>query len=384
MVGWEYPPMNTGGLGVACQGIVEHLVDAGQEVVLVLPQEVSPKENTLMYMTPKGHTYKVIYVISTVTPYPEMPGSRYRESIMNDVYEYAGKVFAAARDEEFDIIHIHDWLTVPAGIALKKKSGKPLVMHIHSTEYDRTAGGDANKRVEEVERQGYEGADRLVAVSGYTKSILVDKYGVSGDKIDVVHNGIDVPSKKNSKPDFMGDAPVVIFVGRLTVQKGVEFFIVMASQVLKERPDTVFVIAGDGDMQKYLVEYSAMSQLTGSVLFSGFLRDIGKDELYRRADVLVMPSVSEPFGLVALEGAAVGVPSIISKTSGVAEVLPSAKKVDFWDTDLTAKFVLELINNPEERKSLGEKSRMETMAITWDRAAVSLKRIYQQLYDNHA
>lgn len=384
MIGWEYPPKNSGGLGVACQGIVEHLVDAGQDVLLVLPQESTPTEEQVLLKTAVGNSYPVIFIQSNLNPYPESTSEKYQGNFLDDVYLYAARISSAIAKEKFDIIHIHDWLTVPAGLALKTIFKKPLLMQVHSTEFDRTAGGDPDSEVGKIEKEGLEKADRLVAVSEYTKNIVTEKYGIKPDKVSVVHNGINVDSVSSSRPDFMGDVPVVLFVGRLTIQKGPEYFIRLAEHVLRIRPETIFVVAGDGDMYQKMIEYSAFRELTGSVLFTGFMRDVNKLQLYRRADVFVMPSVSEPFGIVALEAAAMGTPVIISKTSGVAEVLPSAKQVDFWDTDLTAELILEIVRDHHKKEQLGERLKREASEVTWSQAATKLLQIYQILSKDYA
>lgn len=381
MVGWEFPPNNSGGLGVACQGIVENLVDSGEDVTLVLPKPMAPNgESGNTLTTDKGNKYKVIYIPSKLRPYIGHDGKQYCGDLVKDVNLFADDVIRAVGDEDFDLVHVHDWLTVPAGIKVKKKFGKPMVMHVHSTEFDRTAGGKPNIDVEKIEKKGFKEADLIITVSNYTKSLLVDKYGIDERKIKVVHNGLDNPKKKREvNIDFLKDSPVIIFVGRLTIQKGPEYFIELARNVLDKRPDAVFIFAGNGDMFHHLLLTSAYRNLSGSVLFAGFLRDAAKDRLYQRADVFVMPSVSEPFGIVALEAAAVGVPVIVSKTSGVAEVLPSAIKLDFWDVEKMAENVLKLIEKSERGKEVGTKVMEEAGAITWEKAAMKIKDAYQQL-----
>jgi len=381
MLGWEYPPHNSGGLGVACQGIVENLVDLGQEVVLVLPsmEKIADGESTFL-LSPGGKSYKVIYVQSPIRPYVGKDGQSYSGDIVRDVEMFARKVLAAVESLDFDLIHVHDWLTVPAGIAVKEKSGKPMVMHVHATEYDRTAGIGANQKVSEIETKGFDEADLIITVSHYTKRLLVEKFGVKEEKIKVVHNGNNYfPEKGKVSVEFLKHSPVVIFVGRLTVQKGPDYFLSLARKVLAKRPETIFVFAGNGEMYQHLMLTSAYRRLSGSVLFAGFLRDIAKDRLYQRADVFVMPSVSEPFGIVALEAATAGVPVIVSKTSGAAEVLLSAIKIDFWDTDMMAGSVLRLIENGDYKRELGEKIKEEAGAVTWDKAAMKIKDSYQQL-----
>ena len=379
MIGWEYPPKNSGGLGVACQGIVEHLSDAGQEVLLVLPSGETEKQ-IKMLRTRLGKFYPVLFLPSNIRAYPESLPEKYAGNLIEDVYLFARDVEEAVRDEAIDLVHVHDWLTVPAGIAVRNHFKKPLIMHVHSTEFDRTAGGEPNYAVSQIEQMGFHEADLLVAVSGYTKKLLVDEYHVPQEKIEVVYNGVEKNSMGGQQEaDFLGTAPVVLFVGRLTIQKGADNFIRLAKKVLEFRPDAVFVIAGDGDMYRYLVEYSAFIEVTGSVLFSGFLRDLDINKLYQRAQVLVMPSVSEPFGLVALEAASWGVPVIVSKTSGVAEVLPSAIQVDYWDSDLAAKHVLDLMTETDKKTKIGEALKIEANQLSWDIAAAKLIKIYQKM-----
>ena len=384
MIGWEYPPHNSGGLGVACQGIVENLVDQGEEVVLVLPT-LDEKVNLEGFRTtPQGGKYKILYIHSPLRPYVGRDGDEYCGDLMRDVELFSSKVALAAKSESYDLIHVHDWLTVPTGVALKEKTGKPLVMHVHSTEYDRTAAGFPNSMVGEIERRGFEKADLIITVSKYTKQVLVDRFKVPEEKITVVHNGNDYsPQPGSVSIEFLKNSPVVIFVGRLTIQKGPEYFLDLARRVLEKRPETIFVFAGNGDMYQHLLMTSAYLSLSGSVLFAGFLRDAAKDRLYQRADVFVMPSVSEPFGIVALEAAAAGKPVIVSKTSGVAEVLPSAIKLDFWDSELMSKSVLSLINKSDHGRDLGEKVMKEAGAVTWDKAAAKIKDSYRQLLLNN-
>ena len=381
MVGWEFPPNNSGGLGVACQGIIENLVDSGEEVVLALPVAMKPGQKSQEFLKTKiGNKFKVIYVDSPIRPYLGKDGLSYEGDLIGDVNSFAKKLRLAVADELFDIVHIHDWLTVPAGLILKKEFGKPLVMHVHSTEFDRTAGGDANKAVEEIEQRGFEEADTILAVSGYTKDLLINKYGVNGKKIKVVHNGVDFePSNDDVSLKFLKDVPVVLFVGRLTIQKGPEYFVELARRVIKVRPETVFIFVGNGDMLNQLLLTSAYRHLSGSVLFAGFLRDEAKEKMFKRADIFVMPSVSEPFGIVALEAAMARTPVILSKTSGAAEVLPSAIKIDFWDVDLMVQEVLYLIKKSDWRRKLGDKLREEAGAVTWEKTAWKIKDAYQQL-----
>lgn len=383
MIGWEYPPKNSGGLGVACRGIVEHLVEDGFEVLMVLPQQMQSEEVVNGELQTKtGRKYKVIFVKSQLRPYASVESDKYQGDIVSDVYEYANKIVSAVANESFDLIHIHDWLTVPAGIALKEASKKPLIMHVHSTEFDRTAGGAEYEAVAKVEQEGFAKSDKLICVSNYTKELLIKKYGVLEGKIRVMHNGVDPISDSEMSTDFLGDSPVVLFVGRLTIQKGPEYFIDVAKRVTQVHPETIFVFAGDGDMFSKLIESTAYHELTASVIFAGFLRGKTKDRLYQRADIFVMPSVSEPFGIVALEAAQRAKPIILSKTSGVAEVLPSAIAVDFWDTELTARKINELIDDKQHSEFLGQNLRREASELTWGRTVRTLTQIYQEVLQN--
>lgn len=381
MVGWEFPPHNSGGLGVACKGIVENLVDTGEEVVLILPKVMMVGEESQTFLkSSKGNKYKVIYINSVLRPYVGLDGVAYSGNLVADVNTYASMVFKAAEGIDFDIIHVHDWLTVPAGIALKNEFGKPLVMHVHSTEFDRTGGGSPNEEVSKIEKNGFLFSNLIITVSKYTKDLLVKEYSVPVEKVIVVHNGVDyTPSDDMLNLDFLNGSPVIIFVGRLTIQKGPEFFLDVAQKVINKIPEAVFVYAGNGDMYHHLLLTSAYRNLSGSVLFAGFLRDKAKDMLYQRADIFMMPSVSEPFGIVALEAAVAGTPVIVSKTSGVAEVLPSAIKVDFWDTELMAKKILLLLEKSKYKRTIGQKVMEEAGAITWSNTAIKIKQVYYQL-----
>ena len=381
MVGWEYPPNNSGGLGVACQGIVENLVDNGEVVTLVLPSmlmdEAISKE---VRKTPKGNVYDVILVKSVLRPYVGLDGVTYSGELTHDVAEYAKMVVKSVEGLSFDLIHAHDWLTVPAATALKEKYRKPLVWHVHSLEYDRTAGTGHNEKISAIEKKGVSVSDLVITVSSYTKSVLVKEYGIAAEKIVVIHNGVEsVETSKEIESDFLKGSPVIIFVGRLTVQKGPEYFIEVARGVIDRRPDAVFIFAGDGEMMQRLLLTSAYKNLSGSVLFAGFLRDVAKEKLYKRADIFMMPSVSEPFGIVALEAAMANTPVIVSKTSGVTEVLPSAIQIDFWDVQVMIDKVLEIIEQTDYKRDLGERLKNEAGAVTWGKTAIKIREAYCQL-----
>lgn len=382
MLGWEYPPHNSGGLGVACQGMVEALIDQGQKVILALPSPSSPKEGEwVTYKTLKNlRPYKVLMVYSTMRPYTKNEAVGFEGDLVSQANDYARLIVSALKDTEFDVVHCHDWLTVPAAVALKNAFHKKTIMHVHSTEFDRTGGGEPNLAVAKIEGNGFQESDLILTVSKYTKKLLVEKYHVSEQKVRVVHNGNNYfPNNEKVDIDFLKNSPVILFVGRLTIQKGPEQFLELAKNVINQIPESVFVFAGDGDMYQHLLLTSAYHQLSGHVLFAGFLRDRAKDRLYHRADVFVMPSLSEPFGIVALEAAAFGVPVVVSKTSGVAEVLPSAVAIDFWDIDKMSKVIVEMVSKKMKIGELGERLKKESGQVSWDLAANKLREEYQRL-----
>ncbi len=296
-------------------------------------------------------------------------GVGYGGDLVGDSERYARLVVSMTRRERFDVVHAHDWLTYPAGIALSKVSGRPLVVHVHSTEFDR-AGTNVNQRVYDIERAGMHAADRVVAVSQFTKSICVRRYAVAPNKIDVVYNGIEREAQQPS-PDSRIEAGdrIVLFLGRITMQKGPEYFIAAAKRVLEKVQDVKFVLAGSGDMALRMIELAASMGIGHKVLFTGFLRGRDVDRVYDMADCYVMPSVSEPFGLAALEAISHDVPVILSKTSGASEVLTHVLKVDFWDIDEMANKIVAVLRHPPLSQTLRQHGAFELHRLTWDGAA---------------
>lgn len=297
------------------------------------------------------------------------PLSTYGFDLVNDAERYARLVVALTRREKFDVIHAHDWLTFPAGLAVSKISGKPLVIHVHSTEFDR-AGANVNQRVYEIERSGMHAADRVLAVSEFTKSICVKRYGVAPEKIDVAYNGIERESVQPKPEDRIESRDhIVLFLGRITMQKGPEYFIAAAKRVLEKMTNVKFVLAGSGDMAIRMIELAAGAGIGHKVLFTGFLRGPDVDRIFQMADCYVMPSVSEPFGIAALEAIKHDVPVILSKTSGASEVLKHVLKVDFWDIDDMANKILAVLRHPPLARTLREHGSIELQRLTWTGAA---------------
>lgn len=399
MIGWEYPPHNSGGLGVACEGLTQALAGANAQVYFTLPYHHTqqlPHLNLIDCFNPDwnkaGDRPPFLAYAGAGKPYNLADEQLDADSLQllpsseleHRVDEYAGLVAQEAHKlrAEIDVIHAHDWMTYPAAAQIKQELKKPFIAHIHSTEFDRIPTGYGSPYIHHTEYEGLQAADRVIAVSYYTKRLLVQKYAVDPGKIDVVHNGVPAITSPidPGRHHFAPQRPVVVFMGRLTMQKGADYFIALARQVLEVRPETLFVIAGHGDMYSQLLLSTATQGLSASVLFGGFLRGSQRERLLDRADVFVMPSLSEPFGLVALEAAQRRTPVVISKTSGVAEVLKSAIQVDFWDTDQMSSEILRLINQPNHANSIISSQSSDLLNATWEKAAINVRNVYRKAY----
>ncbi len=397
MFGWELPPQNSGGLGVACLGLAKSLTKKGIEVTFVLPRK--NKENGFFRVIPANisYKYKAIEIDSPLSPYltPEKYRNEFLEiekgediygkTLFEEVRRYSQCAKKIAKVENFDIIHAHDWLSFGAGIAAKEVSGKPLVSHVHATEFDRSGEGRINESVYQKEREGMKKADRVVSVSNFTKNIINRHYGIPERNIEVVHNGMDdsewkIFQKKELLKAFKSYGyNVIVFTGRITIQKGPDYFLKMARKVLDYNKKVIFVISGSGDMERQILRQAAALGISDKVLFTGFIRGEKLYNLYREADIFVMPSVSEPFGLTPLESLTNGTPVLVSHQSGVSEVLRHALKVDFWDTDEMASKILTALNNKCILNCLTENGKKEMKNITWDSAAEKCVNVYKLL-----
>jgi glycosyltransferase involved in cell wall biosynthesis len=446
MLGWEFPPFISGGLGTACHGLTRALDRLGHEVIFVLPkavdrssashvQLVSPDAKTearlLAEQRARGEAAQRLHVEGfakarffglpsvRVNPYGGggpvgAAGSRLRVSdvekaalraagvwvddddtadatvvremraksdyhgdVLGDSQRYARMVVQLCRGQTFDVIHAHDWMTYPAGMALAQVTGRPLVAHIHSTEFDRS-GEHVHQRVYDIERRGMHAAIRVIAVSNYTKSICCDRYALDPDKVEVVYNGVESGPQPTEEDRIESKDRIVLFLGRITMQKGPEYFIAAAKKVLEKVENVKFVVAGAGDMSRRMIELAAEMGIGHRVLFAGFLR--GKDvaRVFRMADCYVMPSVSEPFGIAPLEAMSHDVPVIISKQSGVSEVLTHALKVDFWDVNEMANKIVAVLRHPPLASTLREHGRFELRRLTWDGAAERCVEVYRE------
>jgi glycogen(starch) synthase len=301
----------------------------------------------------------------------------YSGDLLGMADRYARFVVDATRGLDFDVIHAHDWLTYPAGLALQKLTGKPLLVHVHSTEFDRS-GEHPHQQIYNIERRGMHGATRAIAVSMLTKNVCINRYGVPASKIDVVYNGVDLdPADAGVQPIHSKDK-IVLYFGRITMQKGPEYFIQAAKKVLEYMDDVKFVVAGSGDQASRMIEMAAAMGIGNKVLFTGFLRGRDISRVFAMADLYVMPSVSEPFGIAPLEAMSHNVPVLISKSSGVSEVLMHALKVDFWDIEDMADKIIAVLRHPPLSRQLVEHGAFEIRGINWDGAATRTNRCYER------
>jgi glycogen synthase len=400
MFGWEFPPHNSGGLGVACQGLAKALAYKNVGITFVLPKRVPVSSDSIKMVFADIPSVSVHQVDSPLSAYitsqeydslmEDVQGggrhSIYGQGLFEEVMRYAVKAKKIAKKEEFDVIHAHDWLSFPAGINAKKTSGKPLVVHVHATEFDRTGGSGVNEKVYKVERRGMEFADKVIAVSQYTKNIITSKYGIDPEKVEVVHNGIEEEEYKKhmcSSDELLRlkkeGHNLVLFMGRITIQKGPDYFIRAAEKVLKYEPDSYFIVAGSGDMEYQVIREAADLGISDRMLFTGFVRDNDRAMLYQSADVCILPSVSEPFGITPLESLFYGTPVIVSRQSGVSETLQHALKVDFWDTEELANKIVAILRHNSLKEELGMQGGAEARTLTWKKAAEKCLGIYSRL-----
>lgn len=392
--GWDYPPHTTGGLGMACQGLTRELAQKGIEVVFVLPKSQKVDGHSRFVFADVGKMVRMREVQSSLVPYVSSEtlvdvydehGRRrlYSRTLLQEVYAYAHKAAEIALEEEFDLIHAHDWTSYRAGVAAKRASGKPLVLHVHATAFDQAASENVDPAVYNIEKESFLAADRIVAVSAYTKNIVVEKYGVAPERVDVVHNGVDTHEPKRHEPTLRElraqGKKIVLYHGRITVQKGVDYFVQAAKKVITHNPEVVFVISGKGDMAGQIMQQVGQLGLSQHVLFAGALWYEERDKMYQSVDLVVMPSVSEPFGLVPLEAIQHGTPSLISKQSGVAEVITHVLKVDFWDVDEMANKILAALRYPVMHKQLVTEGKRETKRLSWAGVAQKVIDLYSHL-----
>jgi glycosyltransferase involved in cell wall biosynthesis len=421
MFGWEFPPHISGGLGTACYGLVKGLTYHDTEVVFVAPKlfgdedtqgfklmSASDVDLTLTkeeaeriwknmtmigvgsylvpYLSPKqfkSYTNTLVEeerkVHETVFQTRFSFEGSYGKDLYEEVSRYGLVAAKIAQNQEVDIIHAHDWMTYPAGMAAKDASGKPLVIHVHATEFDRS-GEHVNQRVYDIERAGMEAADRVITVSNRTREVVIQRYGINPDKVVTVHNAV-ITSPEKHKPEKWLDDKVVTFLGRVTYQKGPDYFVEAAAKVLKRMDNVRFVMAGSGDMLNKMIALAAKHRIGDRFHFTGFLKGQAVKDMFDLSDVYVMPSVSEPFGISPLEAMQSRVPVIISKQSGVAEILHHAIKTDFWDVDAIADAIYALLNYDGISNMFRTYAREEVESLKWDNVGFKVRSVYQTVLD---
>ena len=376
MIGWEYPPFKAGGLATHCYGLTRSLADKNVKVYFFMPKTkhtVNSNQSNLV-IKEVGET--------EIFPYDRPEDKALSGNFFEAVHRYnqlvVAKVKAVVKAEgKFDFIHAHDWLTMEAATILKQELGVPIVLTIHSTEYDRSGWLYPNQSFIDIERKGMEQADGIIAVSHFTKRVIVEKYGINPDIISVVHNAVyPIPEGKKQE--------IVLFLGRLTIQKGAEFFLKAARKVLDFERDVCFVVAGEGDMLPRLIDQAIDLGISNQVIFTGRLTEDEVKHIYGISSVYVMPSVSEPFGITALEAISAGTPTIASKTSGVCETFNNCLKVDFWDSDAIASKIISLLRYESLRKTLTENGKQEIELFTWDNVAGKTLDVYNGININVA
>ena len=434
MFGWEFPPHIAGGLGTACYGMTRGLARNDVEVIFVMPRASGDEDerfvkvvnasdvearycdskiegaddimrkisfihidsNMVPYISPEEfETYREGYE-RTGKKFWEKEGDswtqrytfsgKYGANLMEEVARYAVVAAEVARqlDGQFDVIHAHDWLTYFAGIAAKRVSGKPLVVHMHATSFDRSSSDNIDTRVYAIERAGMAAADRVIAVSNLTRNIVIEKYDIPAEKVVTVHNAVRFAEKENELPERGVDDKIITFLGRITFQKGPDYFVEAAAKVLKRVPNVRFVMAGSGDMMNHVIRRVARLGIADRFHFTGFLKGDDVHKMFQLSEVYIMPSVSEPFGISPLEAMRANVPSIISKQSGVAEVLDYAVKVDYWDVDAMADAIYGFVKYPALAKMFAEKGLEEVTGLKWNNAAAKIKTVYEDAINESA
>jgi len=422
MFGWEFPPHISGGLGTASYGLTKGMATLDDlEVIFVVPRAWGDEDQSIVRLIGANKvpvSYKQIYykgtrspiekieVSSKIVPYvdpedfwklvsSEVSGhrlfiqtdskgmvdfsGRYDRNLLDEIYKYSIVASVIAEENDFDIIHAHDWLTYPAGIAAMEVSGKPLVIHVHATDFDRS-GGNANPDVYRIEKSGMDAASKIITVSNLTREVVINKYNIHPDKVETVYNAVEPVSISDDIIVNKGfDEKVVTFLGRITLQKGPEYFIEAAYKVLKVMNNVRFVMAGSGDMMDRMMRRAASLRITDRFHFTGFLRGRDVFTMLALSDVYIMPSVSEPFGISPLEAMQSNVPVIISKQSGVAEILTHAVKTDFWDIDAMADAIYGILNYPALASMFIRNGKEEVIRLKWDNSARHVKDIYERV-----
>jgi glycosyltransferase involved in cell wall biosynthesis len=415
MFGWEFPPHILGGLGTASYGLTKGMVlqsDSDMEITFVMPRPRGDEDQSFLriigachtpivwrdihgdyineqlgkYMDPQLYFDLRNHIYADFSYYPvnelgciEFSG-RYPGNLLEEINNYSIVAGVIVRTFDFDVIHSHDWLTYPAGIHAKAVTGKPLVIHVHATDFDRSRG-KVNPTVYGIEKDGMNYADHIITVSNLTRNTVIEKYQQDPRKVTTVHNAVEplnqeiaaIQSKKGTKDK------VITFLGRITMQKGPEYFVEAAAKVLSKTENVRFVMAGNGDMMNQMIRLAAQRRISDRFHFTGFMKGTQVYEVLKSSDVYVMPSVSEPFGISPLEAMQCGVPTIISKQSGCAEILQNAIQTDYWDIEAMADAMYSIVTYPAMAEYLQTEGKKEVDQITWKKAGQKVKEIYNQI-----
>jgi glycosyltransferase involved in cell wall biosynthesis len=422
MFGWEFPPHISGGLGTASYGLTKGMATMDDlEVIFVVPKVWGDEDQSMVRLVGANKVpvaFKKVYykgtrtavekieVSSKIVPYTDPEdfwkkvtsdvmgyklfvqtnnsgmvdfSGKYDQNLLDEIYKYSIVASVIAEENDFDIIHAHDWLAYPAGIAAMEVSGKPLVIHVHATDFDRS-GGNVNPEVYKIEKRGMDAASKIITVSNLTRDIVINKYNINPDKVETVYNAVEhVELTENFVVNKGFDEKVVTFLGRITLQKGPEYFIEAAYKVLKVMNNVRFVMAGSGDMMERMMRRAASLRITDRFHFTGFLKGMDVYTMLAMSDVYIMPSVSEPFGISPLEAMQSNVPVIISKQSGVAEILTHAVKTDFWDIDAMADAIYGILNYPALSNMFIKNGKEEVVRLKWDNSARHVRDIYERV-----
>lgn len=422
MFGWEFPPHISGGLGTACYGLTKGLHAVGEvEIIFVVPKAHGDEDNSVAQLVGANEIslgdkirdfraflkkINFIEIESNLIPYtsPEeyeklsnqyLAGKKeliltkfggkldfsggYGANLFQEISNYSVVAGNIAKMFDFDVIHAHDWLTYPAGIAAKIVSGKPLVVHVHATDFDRS-GGSVNPGVYDIERKGMHMADKVITVSNLTRNIVINNYGVSPQKVETVYNAVEpTQTLEYIKAQKGINDKIVTFLGRVTLQKGPEYFVESAYRVLQKMNNVRFVMAGSGELLNRMINRVAALRIGDRFHFTGFLKGDQVQEMFEMSDVYVMPSISEPFGISPLEAMQSNVPVIISRQSGVSEILHNAIKIDFWDIDAMADAIYGILNYQGLSNYFRQYGKEEVENLKWDNAASKIKDIYKTL-----
>lgn len=422
MFGWEFPPHISGGLGTACYGLTKGLSKIHDlEVIFVVPKAYGDEDDSAIriiganevsvsrknitvegflkelqlvqvgvklvpYLDPEEYKKKMLEhesghsVISETQNMGKLEFSgKYGPNLFQEIANYALVASVLGAENKFDLIHAHDWLTYPAGIAAKIVSGKPLVVHVHATDFDRS-GGNVNPDVFAIEKHGFQFADKIITVSNLTRKIVIENYGVDPNKVITVYNAVEpVAIKENLISDRPFNEKIVTFLGRITMQKGPEYFIEVAHKVLQRMDNVRFVMAGSGDMMNKMIARAAKLKIMDKFHFTGFLSGDDVFRMFYMSDVYVMPSISEPFGISPLEAMQSNVPVIISHQSGVAEILNHAIKVDFWDINAMADAIYGILNYPALHQTFTKHGKIEVEGLKWENSAQKVKEVYDMV-----